>query len=297
MVSSPPTTIFIPPGQGKQTTRSRNLRRRRKHQFDRFTAKEDPTNQAAGVNAIPLGKSSPPACGSAAIEEPTPPPAVTNGTPEFAMASLSNKNKKRGFKNVMGQTVPAKIVFAQEKDVGLVSVRKEDVPSTVVARLIPPSEKQEAGLLPDNMFVTSVVLEHSRKKRTKARNLNGHKELNGHEEDPKPSAPCTQSGEICGLDFNAIEQRWETLTQIKEGINLPIGTLVGWKALGINPVTITPEVLLHAATILKFDENNVLVRPQTPTSSWSLDTDPEETEYTWDDIISGQWKIISIAQV
>jgi hypothetical protein len=139
------------------------------------------------------------------------------------MASLSNKNKKRGFKNGMGQTVPAKIVFAQEKDVGLVSVKKEDVPSTVVARLIPPSEKQEAGLLPDNMFITSVVLERSRKKGTKARSLNGHKE------DPKPSAPCTQSDEICGLDFNAIEQRWETLTQIKERINLPIGTLVGWK--------------------------------------------------------------------
>lgn len=87
------------------------------------------------------------------------------------MASLQNKNKKKGFKKSMSAAVPAKIVFTDlEDETAVDEAMQEAMPFTNTAdrdrgvfmanaRLVPPSEKQERGLLPLNMFVTSVDVE------------------------------------------------------------------------------------------------------------------------------------------
>lgn len=174
----------MPPGLGKPTTHSRNLRRRRKKMFERIAPPAEP----ASVNEIPLGaRTHAPEAGDAA-----PPRATTsqdNGkgreteragdaAPAFMMASLQNKNKRRGFKNALSHGVPAKIVFpdaaaAADTDAQLVEAALAMLPVPVpqeraaeaplpqrgFPRLVPPSEKQARGLVPGNMLVTSVDVE------------------------------------------------------------------------------------------------------------------------------------------
>ncbi|KAH9853351.1 hypothetical protein C2E23DRAFT_755320 [Lenzites betulinus] len=174
----------VPPGLGKPTTHSRNLRRRRKKMFERIAPPAEP----ASVNEIPLGAR------AHALEagDAAPPRAATsqdNGkgreteraedaAPAFMMASLQNKNKRRGFKNALSHGVPAKIVFpdaaaAADTDAQLVEAalavapvpaaqeRTAEVPlpQRGFPRLVPPSEKQACGLVPGNMLVTSVDVE------------------------------------------------------------------------------------------------------------------------------------------
>jgi hypothetical protein len=94
---------------------------------------------------------------------------------QVMMGSLRNKNKKKGFKQSMANPLPQKIIFttnstasgssqqpppplpAQAQDI---SKDELSIPSgTIQPRLIPPSEIQELGQLPSNMFVTSVDVE------------------------------------------------------------------------------------------------------------------------------------------
>ena len=86
------------------------------------------------------------------------------------MGSLRNKNKKKGFKQSMANPLPQKIVFttnttasgSQQPSLSAQDVLMDE-PSTssgtIQPRLIPPSEIQELGQLPSNMFVTSVDVE------------------------------------------------------------------------------------------------------------------------------------------
>lgn len=177
---------LVPPGQGKSATKNRNLRRRLKKQHERLSA-EQASNGLLGVNNIPLG----PQVSVPVLEEildisaddhtETAPGSNTPQT--FMMASLSNKNKRKGFKQAMASTLPKKIVFA---DPEAAPAQAEPAPlpfptasasevtavaPSIFPRLIPPSEKQENGQLPVNMFVTSIDVEEgmypSRKKNKK----------------------------------------------------------------------------------------------------------------------------------
>lgn len=152
-------------------------------------------------------------------------PAVTSqptvgANGEFAdltMALLSNKNKRRGFKNAMGKEVPPKIIFSGQvrpdtKVNGRVQVS--------APRLVPPSEKQEKGLLPPNVFVTSVDVEEGLRQSKK----------------PKPAIPNIQRpetppvGRTTGeLDRAAIDAKWDSLGLVSSVTGLPTGTTVGWK--------------------------------------------------------------------
>ena len=93
---------------------------------------------------------------------------------QVMMGSLRNKNKKKGFKQSMANPIPQKIVFTTTTTPESGSQRPPfsstqdglmDEPSstssttTIQPRLIPPSEIQELGQLPPNMFVTSVDVE------------------------------------------------------------------------------------------------------------------------------------------
>lgn len=56
-------------------------------------------------------------------------------------------------------------------------------------------------------------------------------------------------------------------------------------------MTITPEVLLHVAMVQRCEGESVITQPLTPVLN---EEEPGEEEYTWTDIISGDWRIISI---
>lgn len=196
MLRSKPPTNHVPPGHGKPATQNRNARRRLKKQYDRLAASGQ-LEGIDGTNAIPLGQRRTAASASASVEADaasselheetftsTPGPvagpsrSTNNAQPTFMMASLSNKNKRKGFKQAMASTLPKKIVFAtssggdhaHDADVNtqdadalpFTSVPSSELDKTAPSlfpRLIPPSEKQEKGLIPANMIVTSVDVE------------------------------------------------------------------------------------------------------------------------------------------
>ena len=210
---------FVRPGTGKPATHSRNIRRRRKLQHERNAVARDPDDPTVGVNAIPLGNHN-----MTEVSVVTPQPIVgDNG--EFAdltMALLSNKNKRRGFKNAIGKEVPPKIIFSGQvcpdaNANGLVQVS--------APRLVPPSEKQEKGLLPPNVFVTSVDVEEGLRQSKK----------------PKPVVPNTRRSETPpvgrtagGLDRAAIHAKWDSLGLVTGVTGLSTGTTVGWKVRPIS---------------------------------------------------------------
>jgi hypothetical protein len=83
------------------------------------------------------------------------------------MGSLRNKNKKKGFKQSMAAPIPQKIIFmsntmasgSQEPSSSAQDMLRDEPSTSIQHRLIPPSEIQELGQLPSNMFVTSVDVE------------------------------------------------------------------------------------------------------------------------------------------
>lgn len=127
------------------------------------------------------------------------------------MMNLSNKNKRRGFKRSMASVLPSKIIFEDEQPDGVGSSSTPQVDMEVHAsgtpnaalptsrltasfgrhgsnanpslpRLVPPSEKQEMGVLPGRMFVTSVDVEEGMwpKKGGKKRNGKEKQTANGY---------------------------------------------------------------------------------------------------------------------
>jgi hypothetical protein len=165
-----------------------------------------------GVNAIPLGKHS-----RTEVSEATPQTFV-GGHGEFAdltMASLSNKNKRRGFKNAMGKEVPLKIIFSEQVDPNM-NGRVQAPPP----RLVPPSEKQEKGLLPPNVFVTSVNVEEGLRPSKKSKSV-----IPDTKRSETPSVGHT-AGEF---DRTAIQAKWDSLGLVTSVAGLPAGTTVGWK--------------------------------------------------------------------
>jgi len=175
---------------------------------------QDPDNPTVGVNAIPLGSHN-------SIEVPVASAqsvaGVHGGFTDLTMGSLSNKNKKKGFKNAMGKQVPPKIIFSEQVDPNTALNGRDQAPAP---RLVPPSEKQEKGLLPPNVFVTSVDVEEGLRPNKK----------------PKPVIPETKRsetppvGRAAGeIDRTTIQAKWDSLGLVSSVTGLPTGTIVGWK--------------------------------------------------------------------
>lgn len=203
----------------------------------------------ASVNAIPLG--------SRTSAQPLPETASTikDHSPtdllihqqsvdlaENLSTTLRNKNKRKGFKQTMTEAVPKRIVFNDKgstsaprgtnNDSGSASTLSNPAP-----RLVTPSEKQAQGLLPSNVFVTSVEVEKpnwDRKKKKKKRNdydedlegdfgneVDEQLVLNYEEEVQKPGPDA--------VNFDAIEKEWENYEAISDMACLKQGSLVGWK--------------------------------------------------------------------
>jgi hypothetical protein len=118
----------------------------------------------------------------------------------------------------MGKEAPSKIVFSREADPNsnLNGRIREPTP-----RVVPPSEKGEKGLLPSNIFVTSVRVEEglgSGKKR---------KHVIAKAERLETPPVSHSAGEIDRR--TATESRWESLGLVSGATELPTGTIVGWK--------------------------------------------------------------------
>lgn len=201
----------VPPGMGKPATHSRNIRRRRKLQCERNPALRDPDDPTAGVNAIPLGNHE----GTRSAETTTQ--TTMDDHEELTMASLSNKNKRRGFKSVMGKGLTSKIVFSEQVDPNT-SVNVLDLAPT--PRVVPPSEKQEKGLLPPNIFVTSIDVEEGF--------IQGKKPKSVSPNIKRSSTPPV-SRSAGAVDRATVESKWDSLGLVSSMTELPTGTIVGWK--------------------------------------------------------------------
>ena len=73
------------------------------------------------------------------------------------------------------------------------------------------------------------------------------------------------------------------------------------QALGINTVTLTPETLLYVARV-QLSDTQVVVQPiaETITAAVSFgrpvdaeEDEPAEETYEWQDIFSGDWRIVT----
>jgi hypothetical protein len=264
-------TILVPPGQGKPATQNRNLRRRRKKQYERLAA-EQALSGMLGVNNIPLGLGTlgmPADAVNMVIDDDAIVPTSSHGqNPQtFMMASLSNKNKRKGFKQAMTSNIPKKIVFS-DPDGTSSTVQEPILPfsastaAEVAAaapdnslRLVPPSERQENGQLPANMIVTSIDVDEGlypiRKKDKKKYSppqlrrsetqevenviLNyddGDADMIPTQRTPVITKAMDKSVETQGFlarDWQRIEEKWETLRKISDAARVAKGSLVGWK--------------------------------------------------------------------
>ncbi|KAH8106335.1 hypothetical protein BXZ70DRAFT_433756 [Cristinia sonorae] len=287
---------YVPPGQGKLATQRRNLRRRTKKRYDKLGTHTQAV-ESANPNDIPVEPRRP------KPQQNVPPSQTTPEVPPIMMASLSNKNKRRGFKQAMSSARPAKIIFGADNtpdNMALTfSSETQELPfqgpSNIVniayTRLVPPSEKQAAGKLPPNVFVTSIDVENPDRFGTQ---YDEYVDSGGgtQEEafvlpydDPVKPPPA--------VDFLEIKKKWDVLSVITDIAQVKVGSVVAWKALGLNPATWSPEICLYAGRVLKNGPQNVIVfKTQDTTNAADGDVSAEEEEIPLSDILQLGWRIV-----
>ncbi|TCD69183.1 hypothetical protein EIP91_008479 [Steccherinum ochraceum] len=292
---------YVPPGQGKLATQRRNVRRRTKKQYDRLALQEP--NDPSNPNDIPVDVGLKRANVKKANSKHLPDTAST----PIMMASLSNKNKRRGFKQAMSSARPAKIVFEKDpihsdatpsEEPGLLPFQSTSdtgvLSSTSHARLVPPSEKQAAGLLPSNVFVTSIDVEDP-----ESRDDEGYVDADNVEQQLEPDEIVLPYDDpVPSVDFGEVHRKWESLPVISQPSQVKTGSLMGWKTLGLNPVTCTPEICLYIGRVIKNTADQLLVSKlvdNTMDGAHVLGGDiamEEEEEYAWPAILSEGWRMV-----
>lgn len=304
-----PSIRHIPPGHGKPATQSRNARRRKKREFERaaLSAPSAPLAGASAANATPLGilLSEFAAATDMELDTPAPTEAPPTNSDQPDMFSLSNKNKRRGFKRSMAETPPQRITFDDPvpgpSSTPPVPSASRPASPTKPPRLIPPSEKAALGLLPPGMFVTSVDVEEGmwpaknfdKKRKKKQRDAWGVEDELEYIPAGRAQAQEVQEGDWDGalpydedeggeglvdgeeggmskavkeemLDWADLEARFDGAKPIVPE-NLQVGSVVAWKVrrkailtraltepaqeFGVHPVRLTPEMVVHAATV------------------------------------------------
>lgn len=222
-------TASTPPGAGTPQTQSRNARRRKKRMHDKLAV--------LGVKDAPVAAAHKKAAVAARLQPDTHTPGPAISTADVPMASLSNKNKRRGFKQAAVSRAP-KIVFDAE------APAPASVFTTVVpwARLVPPSERA----LPANVFVTSVDVEAGLRKKGKDKGRvecwegagEGDEEeeavvldYGGADEDKKKELDGDGAAEL-EVDWEAVEALFDSCpvvcdTEAWKAQMVP-GTVLGW---------------------------------------------------------------------
>ncbi|KAG8934354.1 hypothetical protein FRC01_003602 [Tulasnella sp. 417] len=169
---TPLSKHFVPPGQGKASTRDRNRRRRLARKYRSTSAHGLPAVPIHTQNAPSLGRPDTPNTFTFTAPLPAPlaqPVPIQMPQEPLMMMSLKNSNKRKGYKErLTGSSGPTKLVFrdpheSRPPDVPLESDAQGLSPPASrtsrrpkVSRLIPPSETAD---LPANIFVTSIDVE------------------------------------------------------------------------------------------------------------------------------------------
>ncbi|KIO27077.1 hypothetical protein M407DRAFT_233511 [Tulasnella calospora MUT 4182] len=279
---------FVPPGQGKASTRDRNRRRRVARKYKQASAHGSP------AVSIPTQKTGTP-------KSPVPVPSVLVQAPQepLMMMSLKNSNKRKGYKErLAGSSGPMKLVFCDpdgsrprdaspERDShSLPPLASLNSHKVKLPRLVPPSERMD---LPANIFVTSIDVEADLwKRRPEAKkavrsgvhDVNGRSEYVGKKQvagfgnavqfeedvslnygDPEDTdiRKQTSNPQPLKVDWDAVELGFRSFPQT-DPETLSVGVIVAWQALGIDPSTLTPAMLLHLGEIISVSEEAIEVR-------------------------------------
>jgi len=274
---SQPRPVPVPPGFGNPLTHKRNERRRKKRRAESGSSVVPPV-PAGGSNAIALGVAK----------------SVHTPKPTGMMMSLKNKNKRRDFKNTIG--MPSRITF-----------QDNGVAPSPPPTLIPPSER---GQLPPRLFVTSVDVEdiwpkgndqnwNRKQKKTQRESYGQVVDEADITLDYSKTPDEDKTASVSTLDYTALENAWVNAPPIEEKAILPFGCLVGWQELGINPTTLTPEMMVFLARVVSGGEGGAVVvrlrRPGSGIASFAGgdSKDEEEEEFTWDKILEMHWRLVS----
>lgn len=235
--------------------------------------------------------------------------------PNVMMVSLRNKNKKKNFRQLMDKPLPPKIVFAELENspvqaepldelapAGTSNSEKVTVPPVKHTRLIPPSKRDD---LPSNIFVTSVDVEEGKWPKKKRRSKEGLVTASHDDESSTVnfsldygSAEVPMANPDEALRLHA-EQQWDLLPKLTSSSEVKVDNIIAYKALAINPMTWTPEMLMKVARVMSLSPTHVTTSPlQRPVqiSFGGLvdvtEADEEDETYTWADVLSQDWRIV-----
>lgn len=264
----------MPPGKGRQSTHNRNARRRLKRLYEKERAEGEylAARSIAGdsANAIPLGTQRSSAAVSqleqsiVADSELHPKPTASNLVSGLATveseqiaSTLKNKNKKKGFRRDMSAITPQRIVFSTGAERtsanGAHGTSQANGGAQRPSQMLTPSEKQARGLLPPNLFVSSVEVEGDRwdrKKKKKQRDVygyeadgawpdtsygeiaNGDASLDYGEPDDEIPGKSKSTDSTKEVDWDSIDASWDRFKAVGDIASLSPGSLVGWKVRG-----------------------------------------------------------------
>ncbi|KAH7332885.1 hypothetical protein B0J17DRAFT_677968 [Rhizoctonia solani] len=253
--SQPP----VPPGQGKQTTKNRNARRRelRKHQA---------AGTASSPRATPMSNSAATTPAPASAVESIIATQVKASTP-IAPAKNTNKNKRKGFDKDMAEAVATRITYGTPAPAPAPTAASVEPPARVSSpavptvqtksrythyHVVPPSQRKD---LPANVIVTSVDVEAVNGLDGVGEWFDGENRV--EEETPTGDvAQSTPNKTSKKVDWELVdsewEQRWNSFTSIGEEVwnNLRAGTMLAYKSLTIDPITCTPCTKIHVVRVI-----------------------------------------------
>lgn len=147
---------------------------------------------------------------------------------------------------------------------------------------IPPSERDS---LPRNIFVTSIDVEDPTYHDYPLRKTD--------------TIPIVELPSDDLYDWDVIDKEWDTYTKIAASTFLSAGMVVGWRAFGLNPTTLTPEIsLLHLGKVIEHISDNIRIavisRGNASFGGVVVEEEPEEElTKTKESIISEEWRIIN----
>ncbi|KAG1753321.1 hypothetical protein EDB19DRAFT_1668585 [Suillus lakei] len=305
---------FVPPGYGKPSTRNRNLRRRRKRVAEHNQPPDEPLAPTSGANAV-LPLSIQQTSLTRTSSEAYVADAEPDSEPNIMMVSLRNKNKKKNFRQLMDKPLPPKIVFSELENApaqaeppdelahtGTSTSEKVAVPHVKHARLIPPSERDS---LPSNIFVTSVDVEEGIQPKKKRRSKEEPITASYNDESCTAnfsldygSAEVPMANPDEALHLRA-EQQWDSLPKITNASQVKLDNIVAYKALAINPMTWTPEMLMTVARVISISSTNVTTSPLRRPAQVSFggltemtEVDQEDETHAWSDVLCQDWRIV-----
>ncbi|KIJ32312.1 hypothetical protein M422DRAFT_265808 [Sphaerobolus stellatus SS14] len=192
----------------------------------------------------------------ARVQAPTIPPY--QGKP-----STQSRNKRRRIKRQYEKSKSEEAgeagTFSQAGQTTQSGVEKA-IPAIPVKRLenfVPPSQRDN---IPSNIIVSSVEVEWKRTPR-KSSEYYEPEQVEETEEQVDESI-MTEQGDVAmddgSLDWNTVEQKWDSYKIVTLPTELSSGVLVAWKGFGLDPVSLTPQIdVLHIATITSVESEIV----------------------------------------